>query len=229
MHKFIDWLTAKENKQMESFGGDGQGQWQPNLETPSNYYVISFNAPDQSNYELITHNTMPVSLVINKDGRYYDSGYKLPDVIESNILKALNEFIRTKNPEGLKWGHITKSLMNPVTKQYDPNERENIFESWAKTWLFPKSYVPLKPTHWIRRDIYDSKYVPQGYPPVPQDSHSAPGILYNKMIKQLEPEQLYAYQRKNDPLLPSKSLVGTQQRQPSQQRQTKSNSSWPIW
>jgi hypothetical protein len=93
------------------------------------------------------------------------------------VLKALSEYITAKKPAKLYWSAVSKSVPNPVSgKISNPEARAHVYEAWAVRHLFPEKYIGMD-GQWLRRDIYDKEWVPNGYPPVPEDlkDSSPPG------------------------------------------------------
>jgi len=85
------------------------------------------------------------------------------------VMYAINQFIKNKNPEFLSWSPAKTKTPNPVTGQIaNPEGRKHVYEGFAVKSLFP-SYVSVKVNEWIRKDIYQTMFVPKGYPPIPEN------------------------------------------------------------
>lgn len=116
-----------------------------------------------------------VSVSFSRRGSYSDQHRGVGMDVFRAVLKAMNDYIKAKKPAALSWSPVLKSQANPHTtnperagKIINPEARKHVYEKWATRHLFPDKYVGLE-NKWIRRDLYDKDYVPNGFPPVPPE------------------------------------------------------------
>lgn len=153
------------------------GRWDRPLSSSDNGNVYRFNVSgDQCGtesrpcYQVNVSGTPEsgVSISFSRNGSYSDEHRGVGMEVFKGVLKALSEYIQTLKPSRLSWSAVTKSVPNPHTgKITNPEARAHVYEAWALRHLFPEKYVGMS-GQWLRRDIYDREYVPNGYPPVPE-------------------------------------------------------------
>lgn len=108
-----------------------------------------------------------VSISFSRQGSYSDENKGVGMSVFRGVLKALGEYVTVVKPAKMMWSPVTKSVPNKVTGTIiNPDARASVYDGWAIRHLFPDKYVGMK-NNWIRRDIYDSEYIPNGYPPIP--------------------------------------------------------------
>jgi hypothetical protein len=112
-----------------------------------------------------------VSVSFDRGGSYQDNRGGFGPAVFKALFKALSEYVKTLKPANISWSPVSRSSVNPklgiVT---NPEARKHVYDKWAVRNLFP-DYVGME-NQWIRRNIYDSEYVPNGYPPIPKDINS---------------------------------------------------------
>jgi hypothetical protein len=112
--------------------------------------------------------TNGVSISFSRNGSYSDENKGVGMAVFRGVLKALGEYVNVVKPAKMMWSPVTKSVPNKVTGTIiNPDARASVYDGWAIRHLFPDKYVGMK-NNWIRRDIYDSEYIPNGYPPIPE-------------------------------------------------------------
>lgn len=177
------------------------GRWtSPLTEPPASFrqYVYNFDVPgDQCRLPCYTvkiggeHENGTISISFSREGSYSDVQKGVGVDVFKGVLKALSEYFSVHKPAKVEWSAVSKSRANPRTgKISNPEARSHIYEQWALRFLFPDRYVGMS-GNWIRRDIYDEKYVPLGYPPVPENlnQESSPGLkrkAYEEMKQKVE-------------------------------------------
>lgn len=173
------------------------GKWVRPLEPSNNHAEYKFDVPGDNCgpgcYAVnISGNPKEiVSISFSRSGSYMDQHKGVGMEVFKGVLKALSEYVSVLKPKGLSWSAVAKRTPNPKTgKIINPEARAHIYEGWATRYLFPDKYVGMK-DRWLRRDIYDSEYVPKGFPPVPEGvtSDSPSGTkkeVLEKMRKEFE-------------------------------------------
>ena len=129
-------------------------------------------------------------------GVYGDTHLNVGDDVFKGVLKALKEYIEKYEPYSISWNPVSKTSYSPtsmsVTRyagkegedssdiesenlrlkalymQKTQRARAGVYDSWCTNNLFPERYVGISETTWVRRDIYDEKFVPIGYPKIPK-------------------------------------------------------------
>ena len=129
-------------------------------------------------------------------GVYEDTHINVGDEVFKGVLKALKEYIEKHEPYAISWSPVSKTSYSPAsmsvtryagreTDAQSDIDRENdrlkdlymqktrraragVYDSWCVNNLFPERYVGVEETKWVRRDIYDDKFVPIGYPKIPK-------------------------------------------------------------
>lgn len=108
-----------------------------------------------------------ISIAFYRGGSTSDAHKGVGMDVFKGILRGLSDYISTHKPAKIYWSAVRKSSPNPFRKQIvNPEARAHVYEGWAVRHLFPEKYIGMQ-GNWIRRDIYDKEYVPNGYPPVP--------------------------------------------------------------
>lgn len=103
-----------------------------------------------------------ISVAFYRNGSVSDQNLGVGQDVFDGVRKALSEYITKNKPKVINW--------SPVMSSKFKNSREKAYEIWSIKALWPDLYVSPQVNQWIRRDVYDSKYVPLGYPPVPKNA-----------------------------------------------------------
>lgn len=160
-----------------------------------------------------------VSVSFSRDGNYHDQNIGVGMTVFRGVLKALGEYITTLHPAEIRWSAVDKITANPKTgKITNPNARADIYEGWATRYLFPDKYVGVDGL-WVRRDKYDSHYVPQGFPKIPEEvsGDSPPGVKTAALKKMQElvtarQEEIRRAERERAEAEEQERLIANQQR-----------------
>lgn len=110
----------------------------------------------------ITGGEEGISVSFYRNGSVDDQNLGVGQDVFDGVRKALSEYITKNKPKVINW--------SPVMNSKSKNSREKAYEIWSIKALWPDLYVSPQVNQWIRRDVYDSKYVPFGYPPVPKNA-----------------------------------------------------------
>jgi len=186
MLKFKDFLYFNDLSQFLTEGIEDHqpqdGKWITQVgDDPSTYKFNIPNddcgSPDNPCYAVNIYGdpSKAVSISFSRDGTYTDQHLGVGLTVFKGVLKALNDYIKVVKPEKITWNAVRKNIPNPKTGRINnPEARSHIYEGWAVRHLFPE-YIGQDEL-WIRRDIYDSKYVTLGYAPVPEgvNNNSSP-------------------------------------------------------
>lgn len=196
MLRFADYINQDS---IESIIAEGvmdhmplDAEWVPSLSTDSSSFEYKFNVKGddcdglgkrKKCYTLHLDGTpeYEVSISFDRAGSHSDIQKNYGMDVFKGVLKGLGEYITAKKPAKLDWSAVKKSsaVNKPGTQLHGKiincDARANIYDGWAIRHLFPDKYVGVC-GEWIRRDIYDSKYVTIGFPPIEDvDGSSLPG------------------------------------------------------
>lgn len=160
-----------------------------------------------------------VSISFSRNGSYSDEHRGVGMEVFKGVLKGLSEYVQTLKPSRLSWSAVTKSVPNPHTgKIVNPEARAHVYEAWALRYLFPDKYIGMS-GQWLRRDIYDSEYVPNGYPPVPEGLDGSSSSTAKR--KALEEMQEKAQQNRDEIHRREREREEAEQRRREQERQAR--------
>ena len=170
------------------------GRWDRPLEgNDSNVYrfnIASDPCGSQSRpcYQVnLNNHNGEVSISFSRDGSHSDQYRGVGLEVFKSVLKALIEYITVKKPNKLSWSAIRKSVANPSSgKITNPEARAHVYEAWALRHLFPEKYVGMD-GQWLRRDIYDKEWVPNGFPPIPDNiNDNSPSGEKRRVLEDLQ-------------------------------------------
>jgi hypothetical protein len=110
-----------------------------------------------------------VGISFDRAGSYADLNMGSGQAVFDGVRKAVGEYITKNKPEVIYWSPAQRMQtgFDPVK---NPTAREKVYEIWSIKALWPDLYVSPEVNKWVRRDVYDSKYVKEGYPPVPANA-----------------------------------------------------------
>lgn len=215
MLKFKDFLYTQDLFDLEQLFeavDDHQplnGKWDQPLTPSINHARYRFDVPGDNcgpGCYAVSVSGSPdsgVSISFSRAGSYSDQHKGVGTTVFKGVLKALSEYITALKPKSLSWSAVTKSVPHPETgKIVNPEARAHVYEGWALRNLFPDKYVGME-GQWIRRDVYDTKYVPQGFPTVPEgitgeSSSGAKREALDKMRQDYQANQDEIYRRREE-------------------------------
>lgn len=103
-----------------------------------------------------------VSIAFYRKNQVSDQDLGFGPKVFAGVQKGIYEFIKANAPYRLNWQPIYKG-----GSKINPEARKKVYELWSKRSLFPEKYVSMQMNQWIRRDIYDKYFVPEGFPALP--------------------------------------------------------------
>lgn len=110
-----------------------------------------------------------VSISFTRCGTTSDASKNVQWAFAKTVLKAVIEYIDLKEPKSFSWMPVGKSKTNSVRGRVINSEaRRKLYSKFFERYLFPHKYIPISQTQWVSTKEYISKYVPDGYPPIPE-------------------------------------------------------------
>lgn len=99
-------------------------------------------------------------------GGYKDENKGVAIQVMGGVAHAMDDYISKNSPDFLTWSPIIGGGKIPEARKF-------IYNRWAAKTLFPDKYVnPDGGNTWYKREIYDEKMVPLGFPPIPENLNS---------------------------------------------------------
>ena len=140
---------------------------------------------DERCYKVVFNYMGPyVDVSFKRNNEYKDERRGFGSQVFMGVQYAIMEFVKKNNPDYLVWNPIKTSTPNPVTGQItNPEGRRDAYEIFAIKSLLPM-YVSKEVNVWMRRDIYEKEFVPEGYPPIPEGLSTDSSPLEKKKFLQ---------------------------------------------
>ena len=111
-----------------------------------------------------------VSIGFSRCGSYSDANKNVQWALSKSILKAVIEYIDQKQPKSFSWSPVYKTKENPVQGRIvNADARKKLYSKFFARYLFPDKYVPISDAYWVSTKEYLSKYVSDGYAPIPEN------------------------------------------------------------
>ncbi len=120
--------------------------------------------------------------------------------VMGGVIFAIKEWLSHHSPEYIEW------FPNMGSAGANPMSRANVYAKWAARNLFPK-YLPKDDTMWIRRDIYEQKYVPRGYPAPPDGSENDRSTRMMGVDAETFANKVRMFEKSNQQATPAPAII----------------------